>query len=515
MRSQGTKLLLLMAMAIGTVWVPSTVGIQAQESLQDMAKKFPSYVNAIMSVNAQAIKDSKIALANGWTDTYEGKVTSGLIFLPEKAETVLLGVAMDYQSFHPRTTAMLAGVSNAPSADLIRQATQGRIDTMLDVQVVETPNDTYIVRLDDNTVAAYRPAIRSDFLPWLTDLKQGKTNQVKEYLHEGLGYADLGTAIILAFDLTHVISRSNIYDNIQDSEEIREHSLDPKECSRLIASCRGFTLGVTVTDKITGAIKIDFAEDISSLEPMAQGIALGILERVGLFVDDFDSWDASISPNQIQVKGTLSVQSLRKLLAMVDAAPQGATSFADQGAIDDHSNDPLTVNKNFFTAVNSLVDGVKPKLSAGSAYTRNAKWLRKYAEKIDGLPTLNVDPEMVDYGVYASETLREGAILLLDTNAESKTKIQGLIASGARSGGGTGWAGGGTGSSARYGGSYGARYGRGGGRSGRGTGQRLRDSTRANEKTEAIRSVTEMFIEFDRQKADLRRFMTQKFGSEF
>jgi hypothetical protein len=515
MTSHATRLLLVLAMAVGTV--SSSVNLTAQESLQDLAKKFPGYVNAVMAVNAREIRDSVISKANNWTDSYEGRVTSGLIFIPENADRVLLGAAMDFQTFHPRTTAILAEVATPPTSDLIRKATQGTIDNMLGYDVVETPNDMYVVPLEGNTVAAYRPAIRTDFLPWLSDLKEGKTNPVRDYLQEGLGYADLGTAIIIAFNLENVISRSRIYENIQDSEEIRENSMDAKEVARLVASCRGVTLGVTVTDKITGAVKIDFSEDVSSLEPLKGGIALGVLERIGLFVDDFDEWEAfEMTPNQIQVRGQLSLNSFRQLLAIVDAAPNDSMSMSGEADLDTYSDDPATVNKNYFTAVDGLVQGVKPKLSAGQAYTRNAKWLRKFAEKIDLLPTLNVDPEVVDFGVYAAEMLREASQYMIDTNAETKTKIQGLIASGARSGGGTGWGGAGG-----WGGTYGANYSTGrwgyryGRRSGRGTGQRLRDSVRANQKTEAVRTLQEMFTEYDAQRADLRRNLTQKYNSEF
>ncbi len=515
MRSHGTRVLLLIAMAIGTV--SSSVGLQAQETLQDLAKKFPGYINAVMSVNAAEIRNSAVAQREGWTASHDAKVSSGLIFIPEKANEVLLGSAMDFQTFHPRTTAMLFEADVVPDIKLIQQATQGKIDNMLDMDVVETNDDMYVVPLDKDTVAAFRPAIRTDFLPWLSDLKQGKTNEVKGYLGEGLSYADMGTAIIIAFDLENVISRSKIYDDIQDSEEIQKAGLDPKVVSGLIASVRGVTLGVTVTDRVTGAVKIDFSEDVSSLEPLASGIALGVLERVGLFVDDFDNWEGSkLTAKQLQVKGPLSTSSLRQLLAIVDAAPSTSMDHTSQTSLETYANDPATLNQHYFEAVDNLVQGVKPKLNAGSAYTRNAKWLRKFADKIDLLPTLNVDPQVVDFGIYASGMLREASQYMIDTNAETKTKIQGLIASGARSGGGVGYGGG-------YGATYGAnystgrwgyRYGGGWGGSGRGTGQRLRDSVKSNQKTEAIRSLTEMFTEYDSQRADLRRMLTDKYQSE-
>ncbi|MCP4080741.1 MAG: hypothetical protein GY819_08360 [Planctomycetaceae bacterium] len=515
MRSLGTKALLLIAMAVGTISFSND--LCAQQAVTELAKKFPGYVNAVMSVNAKKIRGSALAKEKGWTDSYEGKVSSGLIFVPDTADEVLMGSAMDFQTFHARTTAMLIEVPNKPDIELIRKATNGKIDTMLGMKVVETNDDHYVAVLDDDTVAAYRPAIRTDFLPWLSDLKKGNTMDVRPYLAEGLAYSDMGTEVIIAFDLKHVISREKIYDDIKGSKEIEDAGLDPKVVSGIIASIRGVTLGVTVTDHITGAVKIDFEEDVTSLKTLHGGIAKGVLERIGLHVDDFDNWEPKkTTPKQLQMLGRLSESSFRRLMAIVDAAPSNSMAMSSAGSSSaPASNDPATININYFDAVDNLVQEVKPKLNAGNAYTRNAKWLRKFAEKIDLLPVMNVDADVVDFGVYAASMLRDASQYMIDTNSETKTKIQGLIASGARSGGGVGYGGGyGRSYGANYGGyRWGNRYGRGS-RSGRGTGQRLRDATRANDKTEAIRTLSQMFTDYDAQRADLRRELEQKYKEE-
>ncbi|MCP4890609.1 MAG: hypothetical protein GY904_28930, partial [Planctomycetaceae bacterium] len=49
---------------------------------------------------------------------------------------------------------------------------------------------------------------------------------------------------------------------------------------------------------------------------------------------------------------------------------------------------------------------------------------------------------------------------------------------------------------------------------GRGTGQRLRDATKANDKTEAIRTLSQMFTDYDAQRADLRRELEEKYKEE-
>lgn len=46
-------------------------------------------------------------------------------------------------------------------------------------------------------------------------------------------------------------------------------------------------------------------------------------------------------------------------------------------------------------------------------------WFERYARKIDNLPILNVDPEMLDYGVFVADSLRQSETVMKGIGAKS------------------------------------------------------------------------------------------------
>ncbi len=507
--------LLLAAIITGAICLTPDARISAQEmTMMEMAKKMPNGINAIMSVNVERIVNSAIAGKEGWNDNHAGKLASGLIFVPEGSKHVLLGAVMDWDAFHPRQTNVLVTMDKVPPIDIIRQITDGSVDDVQGFQVVETNNDRYIVRIDDNLVGSLRPAIRQSFTQWLGGMKAGSEPRIRDYLEQGLGYADeLGTEVIVAFNLEHSVSRSRVMDRIRDSEVVRENSLNAADVSKMVASVKGLTLGITVRDGIYGAVKIEFNEDISSLKPVAKELATAIFNRAGLHLDEFDTWAIDSDAHQLKLAGDMSRQSFQKVLSIVDAGSHESTQYASTDEMEGSGyDDPVTVTKKYFDTVNSLVDQLQPRMSAGQAYTRNSNWLKRYADKLDELGTLNVDPQMIDYGDFVSQSFRDASMLLIQTNESAQEKNRNLIAAGARSGGSGGRGG--------WGRSY-NRYGWYGGASGYhrrrtgGDGSRLRSAVRQNAKGEAIVSVNEIFSQISAERRNVRQNFTQKFGVQF
>ncbi len=509
--------MLMTAFTVASGFLMLNQPISAQQiSASDMAKKMPGSINSIMVVNVEGIKNSAISKKEGWADTHAGKVVSGLIFLPDSAKEIVMGAVMDYDAFHPRQTALLATMDKVPTLNIIQQFTDGSVDELLGYQFVETNHDMYVVPISENLVGGLRPALRPFFGNWLSALKNDKVTDVGEYLEKGLDNADeFGTEVILAFDLKHVISRSQVMNRIRNNEVVRQNALDPKVVSGLIASAEGLTLGITVKDTIYGAVLIDFAEDISSLKPIAKNLAEAVLNKSGLHLDEFASWNVDAGPHQVKLSGDLSTQSLRKLLSIVDAPnnqsmSQPAGSQADTAAA--NMSGPAAATKKYFDAVNSLVDELRPNLSAGTAYTRNAHWLKQYADKIGALGTLDVDPDMIDYGDYVAQQLREAQMTLVETNETSQELNRDLIAAGTKSGGAGGRGGWGT--------SY-NRYGWYGGASGYrrrisgGDGSRLRRTVRENQKSQAITSATQIFSQIATSETQIRQEMTAKYNVQF
>ncbi len=487
----------------------SQVGNAQETTFEDLGKKLPGNVNAVMAVNVKRISNSQIGVREQWATSYAGQTASGLMFVPEQANVVLIGAVMDFDAFKPRETAIMVTMDQVPPIETIRSISDGQIDDLAGDQIVETKANAYVFRASDQLIVGLRPGDRPYFTNWLKDLKSSST-RVEGYLEEGLGFADEHAEIIMAFDLGSFVSRTKVYDKIKDMDLVRTSSLDPKQVSKLIASMRGFTLGVTVKDKVYGSVKIDFAEDISSLSPIASEIAQSVFARTGLQIEEFESWKIGASGKQIKLSGDLSTPSLRKILSIVDVPRFDKNPFttASETANSPDADTPGSLSKKYFETVNSFYDEIKAKVTPASAYLENAKWLGTYADKIDGLSVLNIDEAVVAYGNQVSQTMRDAGTGLRNTNQTAKEANQQLLAAGTRSGGGYG-------ASLSWGGGFstgGVGWGEG---TNRGDGSRIRTATQNKEKSEAVKSVVGMFATVDTSRREVKQTMSQKYGIDF
>lgn len=492
-----TPLTVLALLTIASAW--SNLAAQ-QPGVMDLAAKMPNGVNAVMVMNVANIRESQIARENAWFLTSSGGIESGMNFVPAGTNLVLLSANMDYQTMQTRWSAALLTKDNVPTIDQIRQVTDGRIDEIRGVRVVETPDDYFIATAEDqNVIAAYQPALRQGFTAWLRRVQEGNDLRVPDYLERGLKAADeVGTDLKMAFNLENQISRNRVADMARDSELLRTNGILVPDFAKGLASVQGVTLAANLTDEIRCEVRVDFADDITFVKPIADQLVLEMMENAGVYLKELDQWEPVVDQNSIRVSGTLSVASFRKIISLGDGPKAHTVSTAEE--VDQRpSTDPAALTKNHFDAVNSLVSDAQSRVRAGQPLSTNSTWLRKSADKIDQLPTLDVDALAIEFGNYISTLLRDASLGLINTREDIKVGQQRLMASGARSGGG---------------GSWGWSGGRGRRRGG-GDGSRLRRSARNSQLSGATMDINAMFTEIATVTRDVRQQLTDKFQIQF
>ena len=83
------------------------------------------------------------------------------------------------------------------------------------------------------------------------------------------------TPIIMAMDLRDAISPEIVKQKAKSLESLKDKDVDIDELAKVISSVQGMTLGITINEKVFGRLKVDFAEDASSLKGIAKPLLLG------------------------------------------------------------------------------------------------------------------------------------------------------------------------------------------------------------------------------------------------
>jgi hypothetical protein len=298
-------------------------------------------------------------------------------------------------------------------------------------------------------------------------------------------------------------------------ETLKGRQVDLDELSKVLASARGMTLGITLAEKPFGKIKLDFGQDASLLKDFAKPLLLEALANHGAMIDEFQEWTVRVNGKQVTLEGNLYQSGLQRLSSLLDAPPElqeQASAAASGGEGQTEEDLKRLASQQYFNSVTAVLEDLRrrPERSKISTWGQVGVWMDSYARKLDGLPILNVDPELLDYGAYVANSFRASADSLKGIGA--KTRVREVNQPTQYN---TAYRYGGTGGYGRYGG-YGG-YGGYAWASWEDTKaeQRERTRIRTEERIAGTASAQEIMGEVAKATAEVRRKMTEKYQVEF
>ena len=151
-------------------------------------------------------------------------------------------------------------------------------------------------------------------------------------------------------------------------------------------------------------MRVDFAENIRIVEPFAKELVLAAMNRVGATVNDPSKWSTKVEENAIIFQGILSEAGLTRLSGLLELP---TSKFSTLAHVPEKQEDPgkakLEATKRYFNSLVKLIESLRQESRSSNL------WYEKTARKIDGLPILNVDEEVLAWGSTLSKGLRQMA----------------------------------------------------------------------------------------------------------
>ncbi len=476
----------------------------AQGPFAELVRRVPDTANALVLLNVQKVHDSPLAIREGWKEKQEKAFENGMILVPPQATHFLSAAQIDFEVLEPLWQLALMDLTVEPSMRKIAQYRGGREDQVAGTAAVALPNDAYAVQFGPRTIGLFAPGNRQNVARWVEQSKAAQRPKLSPYLTEALGYADqVGTEIIMALDVENVLPPPYVREKLTGLECLANLRVDLDQVADVLASLRGVTLGIVISDKAFGKLKVDFQKDASPIASFAKPLLLEVLANNGCMVDDFQYWTAKASANQISIEGTLSGTAMRQVLSVVDA-PQTDLPPAeskdekeptDQKGPSDQTDKALYASQQYFRSINRLLGDLRTKRDV-KTIAQYGTWFNNYGRKIDRLPMLHVDPQMLDYGAFVSSQLRDAAMAIKGIGMNTRTRqVNAPLASGYgsyRMGGlTTSWV------------------------NPSHESQRERSRIHAEERVAGAKSAREIMQDVENETAKIRRAMSEKYKAEF
>jgi len=476
----------------------------------ELLSRVPAGANTLVLIDVEATLAAPVAQAKGWGKKLKLDYVERPIFLPPEATKLVMAAALRANADFSRLWELAAMELSEPmSMRSIARSEGGYLDEINGVMSAWTPSDAYFVALGERELGVMFPAARQFVSRWVDFTQRNSSIVLSDYLKSATKLANSKVPILLAIDLRDVVRPHVLEERLNESPAMKNADVSISEAATILASLQGAVLRVAIGNDVQGQLRIDFAEPVAPIKGIAKEMVINTLDDMGAHVEDLADWKVELEEKAITMRGPLSEHGQRRVFSVVEIPSTKFSTLknADQEgqAGSEGANESLMreASITYYHATDVLIKDLRRDLRGNKA---SSAIMERFARKIDRMPILHVDNDLLDYGSQLADTLRTMALSKRQGGIQAGTQTAGM-------GGG------------RQGGYSGYGYGYGGGylNSNRGTQQlyaaKESAAQRSSIKAQAMAQSNQMRVEgfklIDQHSAAIRRQMTQKYGVEF
>jgi len=464
----------------------------------DLVKGAPPGANAIGLVDVSFLREQ----AQGAPETAELlEALKGV--LSENALRGAFVAEMKHGSMEPAWEAAVVETTRIVSAEKIAKLVDGYVDEIEGKKVVWSPKNVFLGTIGNDRVVAFKPANRKTLAKFLREKKANGPQPLSPYLQSIVARGTTKTPVVLGLDLADVVSGSSLKEQLKSLNSLAGD--DPKidDVARLLLQLQGVTFTVPADGKGKGMFRVDFETSPAILEKVGKAMVVEILGRGGANLPEMADWKAYVQENSLFLTGKLEKDSLSHILSLFNTPYAiGAVQSSSGG---EESDNPLErqakASLKYYKSVKKVIENLRG--SSAQTLGQRGLWCDREGRKIDNLPILDVDPDLVAWGTQVGQLLRGTGLNIRGVNMKAATMQDNSMVS--AGGGGYGWGG----------------YGWGGGMASAGynAGAAARDTNNINLAAQtnlaAQGSYLEAMNQIDTMTSAIRKNMTLKYRVEF
>ena len=401
----------------------------AKGRFDDLLVRVPRSANALMLIDVGAVHRSPLAVKEDWKGQHAASYANKPMILPPESDRMVLASQMNpNRGFATLWEGAVISLRAPLSPRAVARAEGGYVDEIRGLPAVWTPSDAYVVLFDSKLMGILTPAHRQAVARWVEYTETPPGVAVSDYLQQAADRLDgRTTQIVLAVDLQDAVQPQRLQEALDASPLVGNDEAKKRQWGRLVSGIRGVTLAVQIGESARGVLRVDFSKSTAPFGKEAKALVLDALAKYGVGLDDFDQWKARLDNQSIVLQGSLSTRAMRKVFSLLElpttdftsarsrAGQSGETTPPDRTP-PQTSQDPaqaaVKASQTYFKSVTTLLDDLEEEFRTNrdARRTMAATFMERYARRIDRLPILNVDEELLEFGAKVAETLRSTSI---------------------------------------------------------------------------------------------------------
>jgi len=389
------------------VLLASTAISSAAGPFDDLLKAVPPNTNTLVLVNVKSAFASALAKKENWALQHQTKYRSGIGFVPDDAELVVIASDVNLSLMTRGYQIGLAKVHNTPTIPELARREGGTSDEIAGQLVVLSPRDVYYAPLPGFTLAAVYPADRQATARWLRHVQSAKASALSPFLKKAVdGSGD--AALTVAVDLGDVITPSILRYGLANSPVVaKRKGLNVNLLVRTVASVRGLTLSVKITDTINGSVRVEFGLDPTLFRMTMKDLFLELLNDMGAAIPGLENWEATFDATSMTLSGQLTTPDLHRIISLFTFPGAGGSGDPKIGK----NEISVGATQRYMAAVSAIVDDIK-RAKESPNYDKTATWHDKAAAQLEQLNRAGVDEMAVEAALESAKRLRATAASL-------------------------------------------------------------------------------------------------------
>lgn len=378
--------------------------LQAQD-LSKILARVPEGANVLTVVDTKGLMKTQKANMEGWAQSRNLDYLSGKLAFPPSATFVV--VAADYNPIEQRNDWQI-GLFEFPGKvyeDQIAKREGSGVELIENLYVIPSRRNMYFVQFDRENYGIFAPANRAKMINWVQYAKSNTTNKVSDYLTNAVINGGSNGQINIAIQLKNSLDRVEVTKRLQASKAVTDSGADRVKLADLIVGIQGLRLSINVTTGSVAQVSVDFKDNVEPFAKALPGLLIETLERNGFSMGDVSQLQTTTRGRTLTLRGPIDDDDVKRILHQVlprTFEPAVTSNQTGEAAM-------ASTSQAYFRAVDNLLKDLRTRsdrLDRGRNWNTNASWYEYTAQKIDSLPVVNTDEQLLQYSADVAAQLR-------------------------------------------------------------------------------------------------------------
>lgn len=391
------------------VLIATSINIASGQSNELVGYAAPNS-NAIIFFNVTQVMNSSLAASQDWKENFNNAYASGLVAVPPTTSELMISSDLDVSTWKSLLTTAVFELNEPFGLSTIGRQYSSVPDTFGNKASLLLTQGVYVVQATERRAAVISSGNRQVVSRWLQASEKPSNSTLSSYLQAAAARTKISD-IVLAIDLENAFPAAVIEGKLKVSEIFAKASTaDRTAAVQLLQTLKGVTLEVIVKQEADSRLVVDFGSSIAGT-PIAQlgkDLLIEVLGDAGLMMDDLESWNGRADGTRYILQGKLSGDGIRKVMRLINL-PIGNFVTADSKLSSGPNESQMAyTTQQYYRSIQKVMAQIDEITKRDDmAISRYAKWFNKWADEIDALPILNVDPTLLDFSQKLSESFRQ------------------------------------------------------------------------------------------------------------